>query len=140
MKTQNCCSSQALGPALYLLSESCIFRCANETEKAIVHLLQQVSSWRQFYLVLERMHPTAQVVPAVDSVKRIRSYLSGRQARDFSTFIKHLASRAGEAVPGQPLSLPQWWPWQPMHANDKFETLLAAREPWKRSSEGGRYV
>ncbi|MCX7081021.1 MAG: hypothetical protein NTV76_17085 [Pseudomonas sp.] len=72
MKAQNCRSSQELGLALYTLSESCIFRSANETEKAIVHLLQQVSSWRQFYRVLERMHPTAQVVPAVDSINRTR--------------------------------------------------------------------
>ncbi|CAJ0569356.1 unnamed protein product, partial [Mesorhabditis spiculigera] len=98
----------------------------NDTEKAIVHLLKQVSSWRQFYLVLERMHPDAEVVSAVDSVKRIRSYLDRQQAKEFSNFIKHLADRAGEAVPGQPL--PKWRPWEPMHANDKFETLLAAKE------------
>ncbi len=131
---------EVLGPALYLLSESYIFRSANETEKAIVQLLKQIGTWRQFYLVLERMDPTAQVVSAVESVERIRSYLSGPQSRDFSNFIKHLASRTNEAEPGRPLSLPEWKPWQPMHANDKYETLLAARESWKRPNEGGRYV
>lgn len=127
---------EILGPALYVLSDFYLFAFKNQTEKAIVHLLKQVSSWRQFYLILERMHPTAEVVSAVDSVKRIRSYLSRAQAQEFSNFIKRLAEHAGEAVPGQPL--PQWLPWQPMNANDKYKTLLAAREIW--APEGGRYV
>ncbi|POA20234.1 hypothetical protein C1886_09315, partial [Pseudomonas sp. FW300-N1A1] len=127
---------EVLGPVLYMLSDFYLFAFKNQTEKAIVHLLKQVSSWRQFYLILERMHPTAEVVSAADSVKRIRSYLSRAQAQEFSNFIKRLAEHAGEAVPGQPL--PQWLPWQPMNANDKYKTLLAAREIW--APEGGRYV
>ncbi|QXI30591.1 hypothetical protein [Pseudomonas vanderleydeniana] len=125
---------EVLGPALYMLSEYYLLSPRDNTEKAIIHLLRQVSSWRQFYLVLERMHPTANVVKAVDSIDRIRSYLSGQQQEEFSDFIKHLGEHADEAQPGQPL--PKWQPWQPLYVNGKFEELMAAREYW----EANRYV
>ncbi|MFC3941236.1 hypothetical protein CCU68_02845 [Pseudomonas gingeri NCPPB 3146 = LMG 5327] len=127
---------EVLGPALHQLSEYYLSALKDETERAIVHLLKQISSWRQFYLVLERMHPTAQVVPAEKGVERIRSYLSGPQDKEFSNFIKNLAAHTDEAVPGQPLL--QWQPWQPLHVNYKFDTLVAARKFWAQGE--GRYV
>ncbi|NWE56400.1 hypothetical protein HX825_09020, partial [Pseudomonas gingeri] len=127
---------EVLGPALYELSKYYLSAFKDETEKAIIHLLRQVSSWRQFYLVLERMHPTAQIVLAEESVKHIRSYLSAQQDKEFSHFIKSLADHADDAVPGQPLL--KWQPWQPIHFNYKADTLLVARAFWAQGE--GRYV
>jgi len=90
---------ETLGPLCWRLSESFAFSFEINQEKALIYLLSQVNSWRQFIEVLEHMEKEGNRVKAFDSLARLQAILDFNQQKEFDRWIHRLqAARSGRTT------------------------------------------
>ncbi|MNJ63693.1 hypothetical protein D3C77_596110 [compost metagenome] len=111
---------ETLGPMVYVLTEGFVESFNEQQERALVILLSEIRSWRQFIEVLEHCSAKAEKVNAMASLERINSILDGYEQNEFNRFIENLAAKQ--------LTEPSTRAaWKPSNAWRKKKVLLAAR-------------
>ncbi|MNJ42404.1 hypothetical protein D3C77_373750 [compost metagenome] len=111
---------ETLGPMVYLLTEGFAESFNEQQEEALVILLSEIRSWRQFIEVLEHCSSKAEKVNAMESLERINAILDGYEQNQFNRFIENLAINQ-LAEPSARVA------WKPSNAWRKEKVLLAAR-------------
>ncbi|QYX48370.1 LysM peptidoglycan-binding domain-containing protein [Pseudomonas tussilaginis] len=111
---------ETLGPMVYVLTEGFVESFNELQEEALVILLSEIRSWRQFIEVLEHCSSKAEKVNAMESLERINAILDGYEQNQFNRFIENLAINQ-LAEPSARVA------WKPSNAWRKEKVLLAAR-------------
>ncbi|TDF82476.1 LysM domain-containing protein [Pseudomonas sp. H9] len=111
---------ETVGPMVYVLTEGFVESFNERQETALVIILSEIRSWRQFIEVLEHCSPNGSKVSAMASLERINTILDGYQQSQFNWFLDSLAVNR----PPEP-SLRVVW--TPSNAWRKKKVLLAAR-------------
>ncbi|UVJ45958.1 hypothetical protein NVV94_10670 [Pseudomonas sp. LS1212] len=111
---------ETLGPMIYLLTEGFVESFNERQEEALVILLSEIRSWRQFIEVLEHCSPKARKVNAMVSLERINALLDGYEQNQFNRFIDNLAIN-------QLTETSDRVAWSPSNAWRKEGLLLVAR-------------
>ncbi|MDD1979735.1 LysM domain-containing protein, partial [Pseudomonas putida] len=111
---------ETLGSMVYILTEGFVESFNELQEEALVILLSEIRSWRQFIEVLEHCSPKAEKVNAMKSLERINSLLDGYEQNQFNRFIDNLA--INKSIGGSARLA-----WSPSNAWRKEKILLAAR-------------
>ena len=111
---------ETLGPMIYVLSEGFVESFNELQEKALVILLSEIRSWRQFIEVLEHCSAKAEKVNAMASLERINAILDGYEQNEFNRFIESLVTKQ-LTEPSTRVA------WKPSNSWRKEKVLLAAR-------------
>jgi hypothetical protein len=83
---------QTLGPMIHLLIEGSCWAGSHRYELALVVLLSEITTWRQFIEVLEHASVTAEKVEVMGSLERINALLNEEQQISFNKFIDGLTT------------------------------------------------
>ncbi|MBN1006684.1 hypothetical protein [Amphritea pacifica] len=81
---------ETIGPMLYCLSYNWIFSREENQETAIMIILNQIHSWRNFMQILKRMSEHGEKVDMYQSMNKLCAILDLDQYREFVTWVSHL--------------------------------------------------
>lgn len=118
---------ESLGPMVYMLTEGFVESFNELQEEALVILLSEIRSWRQFIEVLEHCSPKAGKVNAMESLERINALLDGYEQGQFNRFVDGLVINQTTKSSTSSTRMA----WSPSNAWRKERVLIAARNSGK---------